>query len=189
MNINLESEEPTLPARLDSIWISEIPKFEKALAEVENLNSNDALILGAWAFGAANLPYFGNVSISDSSHAFIDDTWGNRVFSVDIIRPEDANVYTDSLTINQRNTVAANLLQPSLNTKEKCPNAPNLLTALQLIRDHIDSTYFLPMEIRKKRWVEFSDLAQIPPAMFGKLVSWYPQIESFVRVKSHTEKT
>lgn len=170
-----------LKEALDSIWQCHADCAALAVRLLSELDRTGWIILAAWSIAATFGPVFGCLQIGSQGEFVVSDAWRSDILSARVVQSLDIeNTPTLIRFYGTQYGVVVNEDSPFLPHGRVVYRPVNYLIALELIRDHIDSTLLLPRELRDQEIGRMAATAEMDDVLFRRLATWYQQIESQV---------
>jgi hypothetical protein len=169
---------------IDELWRRPPERGHLARGLLQNLTAWDWLLLAAWDTAATFGPSSGWVVFRQpTTFAIFDSSAELRLIAalVECDSTHDAQVIFEYRTTDR--CVALDAASPDQPTIRETHDPAGLLLALQLIRDHLDTTLLKPPELRARDLARFARAANIGDDTFRRLSSWYPTVARHVEAE------
>lgn len=167
-----------LKEALDSIWHCRADCAALAAQLLGELDRAGWIFVAAWDTAAAFGPVIGGLRIDPQGAFVVSDAWRRDVVRARVVHTQDIEKTPTLIRFyGTQYGVAADEDSPFIPQGHLLHHPANLLIALELIRDHIDSALFLPRELRDLEIKRMAAAAEIDDVHFRRLATWYPQIE------------
>jgi hypothetical protein len=163
---------------IDKIWQSSRPRQDVALEEVRRMDESDLLHVVAIDVCSANTALPVSSSFNEVEHVIAVEVaspqrfWRIAKGGSEPLATGQTLVYADI-----EETFAVSTIQgPTTSLAKGNRKISNVLSALQVARDHSDSILFLPADMREKRLQVYADEFEMPFPQFLFLASWHSRI-------------
>jgi hypothetical protein len=166
---------------LDILWHASDPRLrELATRLLPTLTDNNRLVLLAWDTAASFGPLGGRVDILAPRSFAVLDGWGKLLFSADLAKSTQGHHIGPMLSYTDMPWAVFRKSGDYAPTDTPRHSGASLLIAMQLIRDHIDSTILKPAEMRHRELDGFAQQAGVDADHFRRLTTWFPRIQDLV---------
>ncbi len=170
-----------LSSLLDVLWKQANP-LQMVEWLVTQLTDSDWLILTGWDFAVTFCPALTGLDISSSGRVQVTVEPADGLFLVGSVvtsgpAPGNYCLHYEGTGIY----VSVDPASPTYPRGQFVRDPKGLLLALELIRDHLDSTLVLPPNLREARLRDWAELCGLEPNHFRKLSTWFPRIEQYLK--------
>jgi hypothetical protein len=165
---------------LDILWHSAHDRRVLAARLVEDLTQDACLILAAWDVAALTGPIGGQLTLTFPGSFSVSDGWGKPLFSAELALSSEVRKGRPLLLFSDISWAVFHKSGDYAPSEPHKHSAASLLMAMQLIRDHINSTLLKPREMRHRELATFALQAGFEPEHFRRLAAWSSRIIDFV---------